>query len=69
MREARNWVVQVGRFGGSDGLEVVGAPLPTPGRGEVRVRVLASGLEYTDVLIRRHLPANHAPPSAARDRL
>jgi NADPH:quinone reductase-like Zn-dependent oxidoreductase len=55
MREARNRVVQVGRFGGPDGLEVVEAPLPTPGRGEVRVRVLASGLEYTDVLIRRHL--------------
>jgi NADPH:quinone reductase-like Zn-dependent oxidoreductase len=36
-------------------LEVVDAPLPTAGRGEVRVRVLASGLEYTDVLIRRHL--------------
>ena len=31
------------------------APLPTAGRGEVRVRVLASGLEYTDVLIRRRL--------------
>ena len=29
--------------------------MPTAGRGEVRVRVLASGLEYTDVLIRRHL--------------
>jgi NADPH:quinone reductase-like Zn-dependent oxidoreductase len=25
------------------------------GRGEVRVRLLASGVEYTDVLIRRHL--------------
>jgi NADPH:quinone reductase-like Zn-dependent oxidoreductase len=34
---------------------VVGASLPTARRGEVRVRVLASGLEYTDVLIRRHL--------------
>src|SRR5499433_1263136 len=53
--ELRNRVVQVTRFGGPDGLEVVGAPLPTAGRGEVRVRVLASGLEYTDVLIRRHL--------------
>ena len=30
-------------------------PLPTAGRGEVRVRVLASSLEYTDVVIRRHL--------------
>ena len=55
MTEPRNKVVQVRRFGGPDGLEVVDAPLPTAGRGEVRVRVLASGLEYTDVVIRRHL--------------
>jgi NADPH:quinone reductase-like Zn-dependent oxidoreductase len=54
-REPRNRVVQVRRFGGPDGLEVVDAPLPTAGRGEVRVRVLASSLEYTDVPIRRHL--------------
>src|SRR5438270_13481638 len=32
------------------------------GRGEVRVRVLASGMEYTDNLIRRHL----YPQTAAR---
>jgi len=55
MRERYNWVLQVKRFGGPEGLEVVDAPLPTAGRGEVRVRVLASGLEYTDVVIRRHL--------------
>ncbi len=55
MREPRNRVVQVRRFGGPDELEVVDAPLPSAGRGEVRVRVLASALEYTDVLIRRHL--------------
>jgi len=55
VNELRNQVVRVGRFGGPDGLEVVDAPFPTAGRGEVRVRVLASGLEYTDVLIRRHL--------------
>ena len=55
MTEPRNRVVQVRRFGGADGLEVVDAPLPTAGRGEVRVRVLASSLQYTDVLIRRHL--------------
>jgi NADPH:quinone reductase-like Zn-dependent oxidoreductase len=48
-------VVQVTRFGDADGLEVVDAPLPTPGRGEVRVRVLASSIEYTDVTIRRRL--------------
>src|SRR5690242_3405344 len=55
MTEPRNRVVQVSRFGDSDGLEVVDAPLPTAGRGEVRVRVLASSLNYTEVLIRRHL--------------
>ena len=53
--EQRNRVVQVRRFGGPDELEVVDAPLPTAGRGEVRVRVLASSVEYTDVVIRRHL--------------
>ena len=55
MNEPRNRVVQIRRFGGPDGLDVVDAPLPTAGPGEVRVRVLASGLEYTDVLIRRRL--------------
>jgi len=57
MSEPRNRVVQVRRFGGPEELEVVEAPLPTAGRGDVRVRVLASGLEYTDVVIRRHLYA------------
>jgi NADPH:quinone reductase-like Zn-dependent oxidoreductase len=55
VREPRNRVVQLARFGGPEGLEVVDAPLPTAGPGEVRVRVLASGLEYTDTLIRRYL--------------
>src|SRR6266404_4823953 len=55
MSEPRNRVVQVRRFGGPDELEVVDAPLPTAGRGEVRVRVLASSVVYTDVVIRRHL--------------
>jgi NADPH:quinone reductase len=55
MNETRNRVVQVRRFGDPDGLEVVDAPLPAAGRGEVRVRVLASSIEYTDVTIRRHL--------------
>jgi NADPH:quinone reductase len=62
MRDPHNRVVQVRRFGGPDGLEVVDAPLPTAGRGEARVRVLASSVQYTDVLIRRHL----YPQTAAR---
>jgi NADPH:quinone reductase-like Zn-dependent oxidoreductase len=63
--EAHNQVVQVSRFGNADGLEVADAVMPTAGRGEVRVRVLASSLHYTDVLIRRHLypqTARHRPP-------
>jgi NADPH:quinone reductase len=54
-REQRNRVVQLRGFGGPEELDVVDAPLPTAGRGEVRVRVLASSVEYTDVPIRRHL--------------
>ena len=55
VEQLRNRVVRVGSFGDAGGLEVVDAPLPTAGRGEVRVRVLASSLNYTEVLIRRHL--------------
>src|SRR4051794_10881106 len=55
MMEPRNRVVQLSGFGDPERLEVVDAPLPTAGRGEVRVRVLASSLNYTEVLIRRHL--------------
>jgi NADPH:quinone reductase-like Zn-dependent oxidoreductase len=57
LSEPRNRVVQVRRYGEPDELEVVSAPLPAAGRSEVRVRVLASGIEYTDVVIRRHLYA------------
>jgi len=55
MREPHNQVVQLERFGGPEGLHVVDAPLPTAGRGEVRVRVIASSVEYTEVTIRRHV--------------
>src|SRR5262245_25861321 len=55
MSESRNRVVRVRHFGTADELEVVDAPLPTAARGEMRVRVLASSVEYTDVTIRRHL--------------
>ena len=67
MSEPRNRVVQVRRFGSPDDLQVVDAPLPTAGPGEVRVRVLASSVEYTDVVIRRHLyPQTAALPAAVR---
>ena len=59
--EPRNRAVMVGRFGEADGLVVAEAPMPSAGRGEVRVRVLASSLNYTDTLIRRHLYPQTAP--------
>ena len=54
--------IQLAGFGDADCLKVVDVPLPEPGPGEVRVRVLASSLNYTDVLIRKHL----YPQTAAR---
>src|SRR5262249_23886340 len=55
MGEPRNRVVQLRRFGSPDELEVVDAPLPRAGRGEVRVCVLARGVAYPAVAIRRHV--------------
>jgi NADPH:quinone reductase-like Zn-dependent oxidoreductase len=55
MTEPHNQAVRVRKFGSADELEVVDVPLPTARRGEVRVRVLASSVEYTDVTIRRHV--------------
>src|SRR5262249_38925966 len=60
MSKQCNRVVQVSRFGDPDVIEVVDTPLPTAGPGEVRVRVLASSVEYTDVTIRRHIYAQTA---------
>jgi NADPH:quinone reductase len=55
MAEPLNKVVQLEAYGGPEVLRVVNAAMPTPGRGEVRVRVLASSVNYTETLIRRHL--------------
>ena len=55
MQQALDRTIQLTHFGDVDGLEIVDIPLPDPGPGEVRVRVLASSLNYTDVLIRKHL--------------
>jgi NADPH:quinone reductase len=44
--------VVVDRFGGPEVLRVVDEADPRPGPGEVRVRVLASGVSFTDALIR-----------------
>lgn len=44
--------VVVDRFGGPEVLKVVDEPDPRPGRGEVRVRVLAAGVSNTDAQLR-----------------
>ena len=62
MVQPANRVIQLTRFGGPEGLQIVETPVPSPGPGEVRVRVLASSINYTEVLIRRHL----YPQTAAR---
>jgi NADPH2:quinone reductase len=40
------------RYGGPEVLSVVEEDNPTPGPGEVRVRVLAAGVSFTDTLLR-----------------
>ncbi len=55
MTQPANRIVQLGRYGGPGELHVAETALPEPGPGEVRIRVLASSLNYTETLIRRHL--------------
>jgi NADPH:quinone reductase-like Zn-dependent oxidoreductase len=45
--------VMLTRKGGPEALELVEVPLPAPGPGEVRVRVEASGVGWTDIMMRR----------------
>ncbi len=44
--------VVVDHYGGPEVLRVVEDDIPQPGPGEVRVRVLAAGVSYTDAMLR-----------------
>jgi NADPH:quinone reductase len=44
--------VVVDHYGGPDVLRVVEDKIPEPGPGEVRVKVLAAGVSYTDAMLR-----------------
>lgn len=44
--------VVVERYGGPEMLELVETEVPRPGPGEVRVKVLAAGVSFTDALLR-----------------
>jgi NADPH:quinone reductase-like Zn-dependent oxidoreductase len=58
--------VIVERFGGPEVLKVIEDDAPQPGPGEVRVKVLAAGVSFTDAQLRAgtYLPG----PSTARSR-
>lgn len=55
MAELLNRAVRLEAYGGPETLRIVDLPLPRAGAGEVRVRVFASSVNYTETLIRRHL--------------
>jgi NADPH:quinone reductase len=44
--------VVVDRYGGPEVVRVIDDQVPRPGPGEVRVRVLAAGVSYTDAMLR-----------------
>src|ERR1051325_5758409 len=55
--------VVIARHGGPEVMEVREAPDPTPGDGEVRIRVRAAGINYADILARIGLyPDAPKPP-------
>ncbi|TSD64433.1 NAD(P)H-quinone oxidoreductase [Aeromicrobium piscarium] len=56
--------VVVNEPGGPDALEVVDAPIPEPGPGEVLIRVSAAGVNRADVMQRRGL--YDPPPGSTR---
>jgi NADPH:quinone reductase-like Zn-dependent oxidoreductase len=55
MAEPLNRVVQLEKYGGPEALRIVDLPIPVAAAGEVRIRILASSVNYTETLIRRHL--------------
>src|SRR5437773_11399799 len=56
--------VVVDRFGGPEVLRMLEEEDPRPGRGEVRVRVLAAGVSFTDSQLRAgtYIPGGPKPP-------
>jgi NADPH:quinone reductase-like Zn-dependent oxidoreductase len=59
----KNGRILVTALGGPEVLKYTEEDLPEPARGEVRVKVLAAGVSYADVLMRRGLyPGTPTPP-------
>jgi NADPH:quinone reductase-like Zn-dependent oxidoreductase len=49
-------------FGGTDVVRIADVEVPDPGEGEVRVRVVASGMNHLDLWVRRGLPIETTMP-------
>ncbi len=62
MPAVKNRRIVVTAFGGPEVLKYIEEDLPEPGRAEVRVKVLAAGVAYADVLMRRGLYPGTPPP-------
>jgi NADPH:quinone reductase len=59
----RNRRIVVPRYGGPDVMTIVEEAIPEPGPQQVRVRIIASGVGYPDVLIREGMyPGGPRPP-------
>lgn len=59
----RNQRVVVSKFGGPECLHVIDEEASTPGNGKVRVRVLAAGVSFADLLMREGVhPERKHPP-------
>jgi len=56
--------VEIAVFGPPQGLKICERPVPQPGKGEVLVRVRASGINRPDVLQRK---GSYAPPAGVSD--
>lgn len=63
MVERRNHRIVVAERGGPEVMELIEEPLPEPGVGQARVRIVVAGVSGFDLLIRSiSLPGNPKPP-------
>lgn len=53
--------IAIKQFGTADELQLLNLPIPTPGSGEILIRIAASGVNPVDVLIREGFAADAHP--------
>src|ERR1700722_12056008 len=53
--------IQITQTGGPEVMSIREAPTPVPGRGEVLIRVAASGVNFIDLYVREGRYANRVP--------